>query len=123
MKRTQRRLLTAALALGIGLAGLKLAADEPKASVEGSIKTTKEAMLDYPFLDKLGMEKAIQIAEAKVTEGSLTAGYLLMNEAGYLAWTFWFTMPDKGQMRVEVDAGDGKVLFSGVEAPKKEESK
>jgi hypothetical protein len=66
-------------------------------------------MLDFPFLAKIGIQKAIAEARKAVPDGIPAYAYQLA-DSGSLTWTIWMTLPDKSQMQVDVDAGTGKVL-------------
>jgi hypothetical protein len=102
------RLIHGALALSISLAGLGTAvyADE---AVKGSIPASKDQMLDFPFMAKVGIQKAIAAARKAVPEGIPAYAYQLA-DSGSLTWTIWMSLKDKSQKQVDVDAGTGEVL-------------
>lgn len=102
------RLSTLILAGALSLAVSPLSAGSAPAA-KGSIKTGKEHMLDFPFLAKISVERAIKVARKAVPDGVPAYAYQLADN-GYLTWTIWMGMKDKSQMQVDIDAGNGKIL-------------
>lgn len=91
-----------------------------------SIKPAKgTAKAELPRLAKVTQADAQKAALAAkgVPAGASVAEAELEVEHGCLVWSFDLKLPDKpGVQEVMIDAGDGKVLSSAYESPKKEAS-
>lgn len=110
-----------ALIIAAALAASFLVAD-PK--MDCSIRPPKgTAKADLPVLAKVSQADAQKAALTSkgIPAGASVAESELEVESGYLVWSFNLKLPDKpGVQEVMVDAGNGKVLSSAYESPKKE---
>ena len=89
-----------------------------------SIRPPKGAgRADLLKLAKVGQADAQKAALASkgISAGATVAESELEIESGCLVWSFDLKLPDKvGVQEVMIDAGNGKVLSSAYESPKKE---
>ena len=94
----------------------------PKADC--SIRPPKSsAKADLPGLARVTQADAQKAAVASkdIPAGASVAEAELEVEHGCLVWSFDLKLPDKpGVQEVQIDAGNGNVLFSAYESPKKE---
>ena len=93
-------------------------------AVPGSTKATEAQMLDFPFMAKISLTKAVRLALTKVP-GKAVWCYQLVNQEGYLNYTVYVQKKDKKAMVVEVDVADGKILgvYTDEEMKQRKEAK
>lgn len=109
--------LTLAAAL---IAGPASAATKMHCSTRPPAKTGKADLPGLAKVSQADAEKAALGAKG-VPPGASVAEAELEVEHGCLVWSFDLKLPDKpGVQEVMIDAGNGKVLSSAYESPKKE---
>jgi uncharacterized membrane protein YkoI len=97
--------ITVGLALGLVLTGL-VQAEKP----QGSIKTSVDQKLDFPFLAKISLIEATDIAEKQVPGAKAFHLNLWVDKEGNLNYMANLYRPDLSVVNVEVDAGTGAIL-------------
>src|SRR3954454_16680899 len=100
-----RKILTAA-SLTLFLAVPGLASAKPS-----SLTTDASHQLDYPFMAKVSLLKAVARAEKALAGSAATSVYLLLDkEDKTLKWFVWVRQKNGGESKVSVDPLNGKVL-------------
>jgi len=113
-----RQLSTLGFAAGLALGFLTSAGAEEKAA-SGSIRPTGEpSAIELTALAKLSFQDAVKAALTAVPGMIIKAE--LEVEDGNLLYSFEIVGADKTITEVEIDAGNGKVLGTEIEKPKKE---
>ena len=107
-KKWMTFIISAALVVGLAVAGAGLAKSEESEVRGGTIRLEKQVEADFPTLAKLTFAQAAQNAVGAVQGKVLKTE--LENENGFLVYGIEVVTVDRTIVDVKVDAGSGTVL-------------